>query len=392
MTSTKLTRAFLFLGLVALALLLAAPWAERRRLSAQVVDEVVAVSNLTFDRPSHRSGASSQTSVAECLSRSLMDAGLARPPTGFAQSHTDGGALGDGGAAWLSQQAASVALVRRCLEAPRVGEFDEFGVGCGPLDRSLVLHVTTSWLRAEALGLVDGGSPFEACLDATALERDGPALGGLIGAMFAGQSARQTTGPCLRALAALNPSQRRTAAESLERIARSHVSFSTVLRLERAISSVAITGSVLAPSDVDRLPASARACRGTLGPTAVTEKMTTWALLPAYWHRMVSLIRIAETDALLESAKARRAMEERQLVETVVGTGYDSDWSRFARRAANVPRKTTALLALLEVLEGRPLVESPWLKGSVSDGGVHLEVEFDDGWSQYDVGLIVSPR
>jgi hypothetical protein len=373
---------------VGVVLLVARPWVEQRRVSRQLVDDVVAVSALSFERPSHRGVSGSEASVIECLKGSLPGAGFARAPLGFMSALRDGGAPVDGGHAWLEQHASHAAVVRRCLEAPRVGNFEEFGCLGGPsFDVKANLPASMAWLHGGAVGAVDGGAPLEACLDAAALERDAPALGGLVGAMLSGLSARSTTEPCLRALSRASPEARRAAAEVFSRVAEGQTTFSSILRLERATATVSIFGGALAPTDVARLPMTARACVGSLSGADASDRLKMWLLLPSYGQKMASFIELSKTDPLLESAAVRGVLADQSLMEKLVGDQDSiSNWPGFARRFANVERKLAALRTLVEVLDGRETTPPPWLKVSRAEGSLRIAVEFDDGWAEYELG------
>jgi hypothetical protein len=369
---------------VGVVLLLAHPWLERRRVSRQLVDDVVAVSALPFERPSHRGRPGPEASVIECLKGSLPDGGFPRAPLGFTNALQDGGATVDGGSTWLEQHASQAGVVRRCLEAPRVGNFEEFGCLAGP--SFATLPGSMAWLHGGAVGAVDGGAALEACLDAAALERDAPMLGGLLGAMLSGLSARSTTEPCLRALSRASPEARRAAAEVLSRLAEGQATFSNVLRLERSTATVSIFGGALAASDVARLPMTARACVGSLSGADASDRLKMWLLLPSYGQKMAYLIERSKTDPLLESAAVRGVLADQSPMERLVGDDAIPTWPGFARRFANIERKLAALRTLVEVLDGREVTPPPWLKVSRAEGSLRIAVEFDDGWADYELG------
>ncbi|MDX2015670.1 MAG: hypothetical protein SFW67_36085 [Myxococcaceae bacterium] len=380
---------FGLVAVVAALLLLVTPWATRRRLRDDIVEEALAAAAMTFERPVHRGDAGAE-SVTACLEASLgrRDGGIEVPPVRSAPALSEEWML-DGGAAWLERVREDVAVVRSCLGAPRVGAFQTFGYDCGPaatLDTSRVLQSAMLWLRAEAMGHVPAARPLEACLDVTALERDGPALEGLIGAMLSASSAHATLEPCAGALTRAPHEERSAARAVLERIEPRLVPFSTVLRLERATMSVSIVGGLLGLADDHRLPSTARACVGSLDlVTEPSMRFWVWATAPNAWSRLRQLEALAETDPRLESPAAQLIMHDVSFIESLVPDPLPSDWTRFARRADNTPRKTRALLTLLDALEGRPTTPPPWLKVSVSPTNVHLEVEFDDGWKTVDL-------
>lgn len=193
-----LRRLAIAIGLLALALLVVLPWAERRAVGKRIVEDATWAASSTFERPSHRPS-QLDGSVSSCLDARLAGATLTFAPIELFRS--DAGT--DAGTAWFEQQRTNVAAIRECLREPRVGPFDSFGSHCLPADRvehSKAMLVAWSWLRLEVVGLIDGGSPLEACLDAAALERDGPALDGFTGAMVGAATAAESIGGCVEAL------------------------------------------------------------------------------------------------------------------------------------------------------------------------------------------------
>lgn len=381
-------RLAVMVALVAVSLLLVLPWAERRAIRNKIIEDARWASTQTFERPVHQPG-HPDGSVIACLdARFTHLPGLTRPPTGFTISISDGGALPDGGASWIELQRANVALIRECLREPRVGNFDSFGFDCGPpgrVERSLALHVTSAWLQAELAGFVDGGVPLEACLDATALERDGVALDGLVGGLLGGMSATQSIGGCVEALVRASAEERARAISALEIIRRGQAPFSTVLKLERATSGVSIYGSTLAQSDVTSLPESARRCVASLqGNPDTTQRIETWLMLPELWHKAAALEQVSVTDPLLETSLARSTLESGFLVSLLVPSGWN-DWPRFARRYGSISRKTDALLAVGEGLRGHAPAAMPWMRLVLTDSSVKIEIELDGSWKTFDV-------
>ena len=197
-------------------------------------------------------------------------------------------------------------------------------------------------------------------------------------------SAAATLGSCLEFLTHATADQRASAVTSLELIRQGQIPFSTVLRLERAVLGVGVTGGDLQGADLARLPPAANACAGTLqlerGPKA---RLSNGLLMPTWCRKLVDLERISVTDPLLESPAVRAALENSPLEDWLQEP--PSEYPRFARRYANVSRKTDALLALLQALDGRTPPTYPWMKLSVTDAHVHLEVLLDEGWKTFDV-------
>lgn len=389
-TPFKLRRGFVVVALVGLGLLLAGPWATRRRVSLEVADELVATSRLVFERPPVRAPVNDDRSVVECLERALPAASLARPPAGLSGAFGDGGAWPDGSATWVEAQRKNVEQLRACLGAPAVGPFDfDCDVGA-PLPRGLLLQVGLTWLRGEVSGAFDGGAPLSACLDVTALERDAPALHGLVGAMQAAASARSTLEPCARALAQASASDRRLASETFARLRATSLPIASVMRLERGITGVSAFGGALRRVDLERLPLRARGCAGR------QDVGSRWLLLPSVWERLRALERVAEGDPLLASPEAEQLLSEPGFLEALANDPFMIPWPRFARRYTAVALKLDALLALDEGLAGAAPRGTPALKVTPHDGGLTLEVGFEEGWTQVDVstrgGSPVTPR
>lgn len=364
------------IGLLALALLVGFPFAERRAVGRRLVEDATWAASSTFERPPHRPS-QLDGSVSSCLDARLVGATLTFAPIELFRS--------DGGTAWFEQQRTNVAAIRECLPEPRVGAFDSFGFDCFPpgrADHSLTMAVATTWLRHELTGALDGGDRLEACLDSAALERDGPALDGLIGSMLGATSAAETVGPCLEVLTRATAEQRAHAKTSLERIKGGQLPFSTVLRLERAAVTVSVLGNVLAAPDIARLPASARACVGT-GEFTREHRFENWLLLPTHWRKLTDLERLSVADPLLDAPAVKTALENSLLEDWLHEP--PSEHPRLARRYASVSRKTDALLALIQALDGGTPPTFPWMRLSVTETHVHLEVQLNDLWKTFDV-------
>lgn len=202
--------------------------------------------------------------------------------------------------------------------------------------------------------------------------------------MLGARSAAETMGYCANVFTHASPQARAQAATWLHVIEDGQLPFSTVLRLERTTVTVNLLGAALDAAEVARLPASARACVDTGRPArGPKERIESWLLLPTYWQKTTDLERISVTDPLLESPAVRTALESSPLEDWLHEP--PSDYPHFARRYANVSRKTDALLALLQALDGRTPPTFPWMKLSVTDAHVHLEVLLDEGWKTFDV-------
>lgn len=382
----NLQRGVVLIGVVGSVLLLAAPWATRRALRAEMLDEVQATKALTFERPAHLAGRASP-SVVGCLETAFgADAGLERPPFSLSVLMRDGGSIDGHGAVWLEAHRDGVSVIRRCLDAPRAGSVNLFPdcVARRSLDRLLLFRAGAVWLEAEARQHVDGGAPVEACLDEAALLRDGPVFGGLIGALLSAASASSSLEPCARALAAASPTERSRARASLEQVVAGLVPMSTVVRVERAATAIGL-GNVMGLGDGDGLPLDERACVGGFVQDDLAVKAAVWWSAPHAWRRLEQLEALSRSDPLLATPAAREVVEDQTWSEQGLGLHGLLDWPKYARRYSNVARTTQALLAVVDVLEGRPHLKAPWLDVAKTDLGVQLMVELDDGWRSFDL-------
>ena len=350
-------------------------WARRWAAGEQLVVDANALALEPFVRPSHRPG-SIDGGMAECLERVVPAAdGGASPPL----DRIDPNELIIALAAqrpmladhqtWAEAQRDIANGVRVCLKADFVGQTSRFG----PLANfdsmsARSLNVAMNSLRLEALGVIDGGSPLSACLDVSAVERDAPRLG-LIGAMFASQSALATVKPCATTLVHASADDRRRARDTLAVIQAGLLPFADVLRIERVVLSMMVFRDVLTAAQRSRLPSS-----GAPSSLEAGEWLKRWASWRPYWDTMKALeaVERAGDSVAFSDVEARG--------DAILGLFADEQpraMTRYKRRYESVARKHEAVLLLLRALDGERVAFPPWMTLEVTPQRVVMTVTLE---------------
>lgn len=352
-------------ALVALPLLLL--WARRWAAGEQLVAEANALSRESFMRPSHRPG-SIDGGVAECLERAAAADAGAWPPLALNAALAKRLALNEEQRAWLDAQRVLASEVRECVAADFVGQTPRVGplVGLDDVLGAKALSVGLGWLRAEAFGAIDGGSPLAACLDVSAVERDAPRLEGLVGAMFASSSAVVTMEPCATALVRASGEDRRRARDTLLVIQAGLLPFADVLRIERVVLSMMQFRDVLTAAQRSRLPSS-----GAPSTLEAGEWLKRWASWRPYWDTMKAL------EAVERSGDSVAFSEVEARGEAILGLFADEEpraMTRYKWRYESVARKHEAVLLLLRALDGEQVALPPWMTLEVTPQRVLMTV------------------
>ncbi len=312
--------------------------------------------------------------MAECLERVVPRDGGASPPLDRIDPNeliialAAQRPLSAGHQTWAEAQRDIANGFRECLKADFVAQTSRFGP-LASIDDSMSarsLNVAMNSLRLEVLGVIDGGAPLTACLDLAAIERDAPRLDGLIGAMFASQSALATFKPCAAALVRAAPDDRRRARDTLAVIQAGLLPFADVLRIERVVLSMMHFGDVLSATQRSRLP-SVRA------PSSfeAAELLKRWASWRPYWDTMKALEAVERSG----DSVAFSSVEDRG--DAILALFADEEpraMTRYKRRYESVARKHEAVLLLFRSLDGEQVVLPPWMTLEVTPQRVLMTV------------------
>lgn len=349
-------------------------WARRWAAGEQLVADANALALDPFVRPSHRPG-SIDGGMAECLERVVpRDGGVSPPldridPNDLIIALAAQRPLSAGHQTWAEAQRDIANGFRECLKADFVAQTSRFGP-LASLDDSMSarsLNVAMNSLRLEALGVIDGGSPLTACLDLAAIERDAPRLDGLIGAMFASQSALATFKPCAAALAHASADDRSRARDALTVIQAGVPPFADVLRIERVVLSMMQFRDVLTAAQRSRLSSS-------VAPSSLeaAELLKRWASWRPYWDTMKALEAVERSGG---DSGAFSDVEDRG--DAILGLFADEEpraMTRYKRRYESVARKHEAVLLLLRALDGEQVALPPWMTLEVTPQRVLMTV------------------
>lgn len=370
----RLTRAVV-VALVVLPVLVL--WARRWAAGEQLVAEANALAAEQFVRPSHRPG-SIDGGVAECLERVVPRNGGPSSPLDPIDTNELIIALAAqrpmmaDHQTWAEAQRDIANGFRECLGAGFVGQTSVFGP-LASVDDSMSarsLNVAMNSLRLEALGVIDGGSPLTACLDLAAIERDAPRLDGLIGAMFASQSALATFKPCAAALVHASADDRSRARDTHTVIQAGLLPFADVLRIERVVLSTMHFADVLSASQRSRLPSS-----GAPRLLETGEWLKRWASWRPYWDTMKALEAVERSggDSVVFADVEARG-------DAILGLFADEEpraMSRYKRRYEAVARRHGAMLLLLRALDGEQVTPPPWMTLEVMPKRVVMTVTLE---------------
>lgn len=351
-------------------------WARRWAAGEQLVVDANALALEQFVRPSHRPG-SIDGGVAECLARVVpRDGGPSSPLDSIDTNEliialaAQRPMLADH-QTWAEAQRDIGNGFRECLKADFVGQTSRFG----PLANfdsmsARSLNVAMNSLRLEALGVIDGGSPLSACLDVSAVERDAPRLDGLIGAMFASQSALATVKPCATTLVHASADDRRRARDTLAVIQAGLLPFADVLRIERVVLSMMVFRDVLTAAQRSRLPSS-----GAPSSLEAGEWLKRWASWRPYWDTMKGLEAVERSGG---DSVAFSDVEARG--DAILGLFADEEpraMTRYKRRYDSVARKHEAALLLIRSLDGEQVALPPWMSLEVTPKRVLMTVTLE---------------